>query len=226
MKKTAPFLIAIFLLVSLTACENIMSGNKISEGKIVYEIEYLDDEKENPLISLLPKTMEIQFKENNTATNIEGFLGTFKMRLISDFEAEKNHAVLRIMDKKYIQTVDFGDIPAGYELEDFTIENTDEKAEIAGYKCKVALVKVEGKDPIKLYYTDAINIKNPNAGNPFHEIEGVLLGFQVKLTGLNMRFRAKKVVAQEVSPDQFIIPEGYEEVSKEKLEGILLSFQE
>ncbi len=224
MKKATPFLIAILILF-VSSCETILSGNKISEGKIVYNIEYLDDENDNPLISLLPKTMEIKFKDNNTVTNIEGFFGTFKLRFISNLKKETNYSILRIMDKKYIQTVAFGEEPAGYEMPKFTIEKTDEITEIAGYECHVANVEIEGQETIKLYYTYDIKIKNPNANNPFSEIDGVLMGFQVKLTGINMKFEAKKVVGEIVDDTEFDIPSGYEEVTKEKLEGILLSFQ-
>ncbi len=224
MKKTTPFILATLILF-VSSCETILSGKKISEGKIVYNIEYLDDESDNPLISLLPKTMEIKFKNNNTVTNIEGFFGTFKLRFISDVETKTNYSILRIMDKKYIQTVAFGEEPAGYEMPDFTIEETNEKVEIAGYKCHVAIINSEGKEPIKLYYTYDIKIKNPNANNPFSEIDGVLMGFQVKLTGLNMKFEAKKVVEEIVDDSEFAVPDDYKEVTKEELEEILLSFQ-
>ena len=78
MKRNIKFLLITITTILFISCGNILSGEKIDEGKIVYKIEYLDDENDNPLISLLPKEMTIMFKDDNTVSRINGFFGTFK----------------------------------------------------------------------------------------------------------------------------------------------------
>ena len=222
----------ILLILTTTlffSCENILTGEQVDEGKILFKIEYLDDEKDNPLISLLPKEMTIIFKENNTVSHINGFFGTFKLTYITDSENKMNYSILRVMDKKYIYKVNDTEEPAGYnEMKDIRIEETEETDTIAGYLCHIAKAycpQISDK-PINLYYTYEINIKNPNANTPYKEIDGVLLGFQVKLTGINMKFVAEKVIEAEIDNSEFNIPKGYEPISKEEMEEILTSFQE
>lgn len=223
------FLLFILITVILSSCKEIFTGGRISEGSIVYEITYLDDEKDNPLIALLPKTMTTKFKDDNTLSEIEGFFGTFKLIYLSRFETGQNYSILRILDKKYMYQFDTAQPPAGYEnMDDFKIIKTEETIQIAGYNCKVAKLdcKTLCPEPLDIYYTNEINIESPNSNNPFKEIDGVLMGFQVKLAGINMKFLVKEVVKEEISDDEFNVPEGYTTVSKTELEDVLNSFQQ
>ena len=228
MKRNIKFLLIITTTILFFSCNNILSGEKIDEGKIVYKIEYLDDESSNPLIALLPKEMTIMFKDDNTVSRINGFFGTFNLTYITDLEEDKSYSILRVLDQKYIYKVNGSEVSAGYnEMGDITIEKTNEKITIAGYECKVAkaICPQISDEPIDLYYTDDIDIKDSNANNPFSEIEGVLLGFQIKLTGINMKFVAKKVVQLEIDNSEFNVPDGYKSITKEEMEEILIGFQ-
>ncbi len=229
MKKNIPiiYIVLAIIILSSSACETILSGKKISEGKIVYDIEYLDDSDENSLITLLPKTMTLKFKNNNTSSGI-GLGGLFSLSVISDLESKKSYTLLNIWGQKYIQTINAGEEPAGYNMPNFTIKETKEEIEIAGYKCHVALLDCENNEieQIKLFYTKDINIKDSNSNNPFNEIDGVLMGFQLRLLDLNMKFKAKKVIEEKIDDSEFQIPDGYETVTKEEMENILKDFQD
>jgi len=222
------YFLAFIFVISSISCKNSIFSGRISEGTIIYEISYLDDEKDNPLISLLPKEMTIKFKDNNSISYIEGFFGTFKLIYLTNYTEGKNSSILRILDKKYIYTVDTSQVPAGYnDMENLTIEKTDETIEIIGYDCNIAkcICPAISKDEILIYYTYDIKIENPNTNNPFKEIDGVLMGFQVKLAGINMKFIAKEVIKEVVDDSEFVIPEGFTSVSKTELEEVLQSFQ-
>lgn len=218
------------LLIAITgfSCTEIFTGGKINEGSIVYNITYLDDEKDNPLIALLPKTMTTKFKDNNTISTIEGFFQTFKLVYLSNYDEGINYSLLRILDKKYVYEFDTAQAPAGYEgMLDMEIELLDEQIEIAGFKCNTAkaFCPTLSDEPLIIYYTNQIKIAAPNSNNPFKQIDGVLMGFQVKLAGINMKFLAKEVVKEEIDESEFVMPDGYTQVSKSELEEILKSFQ-
>ncbi len=222
------FLFLLTSLTLLTACKQSIFSGKIDEGTIVYEISYLDDEEDNPLISLLPKEMTIKFKNNSSISYIEGFFGTFKLVYLTDYKTATNSTILKVMDKKYIYSVDTAQLPAGYaEMENIELQKTEQRIEILGYDCKVAkfVCPAISDQELYVYYTDEIAIKSPNTNNPFRELDGVLMGFQVKLTGINMKFIAKEVIEEKIEDTEFELPEGYKQVSKKELEDILQSFQ-
>jgi len=228
-KNQAIFLLLIFIAISCFSCKEIFNGGRISEGSIVYEITYLDDEKDNPLIALLPKTMTTKFKDDNTISTIEGFFGTFRLIYLSKYKEGINYSILRILDKKYMYQFDTAQPPAGYDMsmDKLKITVTDQKIQIAGFNCNIAtaLCPAISNEPLTIYYTDDINIEKPNSNNPFKQIDGVLMGFQVKLAGVNMKFIASEVIKEEIDDSEFIVPDGYNLVTKIELEDILKSFQ-
>jgi len=68
----------IFILFSFFGCKSVFHS-KPSEGIIHYELQYLESEDENPIISLLPTEMDIEFKDNFSHQKVEGWMGIFYM---------------------------------------------------------------------------------------------------------------------------------------------------
>ena len=84
----------IFLLIVSLSCNMSGFSGKIDEGTIEYDIVYLQDEKDNPLISLLPTTMSLKFKDELSIQKIEGWMGIFQMAGIADRGNNKRDAIL------------------------------------------------------------------------------------------------------------------------------------
>jgi len=72
-------LIIITTLVIFYGCKSDSFSCKLSEGTIEYEMKYLQSEKENPLISLLPTTMTLKIKDDKSIQKVEGWMGVFQM---------------------------------------------------------------------------------------------------------------------------------------------------
>jgi len=217
----------IFIVLSLLSCSDIGQKKKISEGEIEYQIEYLDNERDNPFIMLLPRKMITSFNENSSHTLIEGFFGTFKLSYILNSLQEKNFTLLQIMDKKYIYQADINNLAFGYQnMRNIKIQYTNKEKTIAGYKCKHAIANFQDgqNDSINLYYTDEINLQKPNLNNPFREIDGVLMEFTVKLVGINMKFLTNKVRQKETNPRLFEIPNGYTRITLHEMEKLVEDF--
>lgn len=213
----------------LYSCNNTFTEKKIDEGKIIFDIEYLDDEEDNYLIALLPSTMTLKFKDNNTISKIEGFFGAFRLVYISNLKEGKNYSLLRVMDQKYMYKADTVEQPFGYnQMLDISFKYLDDTTSIAGYFCNIAeaYCPAISDKPLMLYYTHDIDIASPNTNTPFKEIQGVLLGFQVRLSGINMKFIANEVVPEEIADEEFLIPDGYKIVSKKELEKVINSFNQ
>lgn len=213
---------SIILNIFFVGCSSIGGSD---EGAIVYEVIFDEQEKSsNPVIGLLPTEMTLYFKDNSSKTMIEGFMGMFITAYISNCETKKNSILFKVMaDRHYCQT-DFGEASLGFDpFDGLIIEETTESTDIIGLKANKVNVSFENSDiePFDVYYTKDVKVHNPNWNNPYKEIDGVLLDFRVKMKGITMHLKAKELKKQEISPDIFIIPEGYKEVSPDELNAIV-----
>lgn len=201
-------------------------GDKIDEGLIKFNIEYLDDEKENPVISLLPTEMTLKFKKSSTVAKINGFFGVFSMSYITDATKNINLTLLKIMDKKYMYEIDTSGQAVGYEqMVGLQVQKTQNTKMVAGYLCYEArIVCPEGREGFSVYYTNDLDIKGSNKYNPFKDIDGVLLEFRANLNNINMKFTAKEVVETKIENTEFSIPEDYKKVSKDEMQAIVDGF--
>ena len=214
-------LIIISILTFFVACDSSIFSGKLNEGVIEYNLEYLDDSNEKPIISLLPTEMKIQFKKGYYMQSVEGWMGIFRMAGVNNVEKKKKSALLKIMNKKYLYQVDGNSDGFGFNpMKDKKIEFTEETKEIAGYKCKKANVTWSDYSFI-VYYTDEISIDEPNWNNPFPEIEGVLLEYQYEMFDIKTKVTATSVKKEEVEDSVFEIPEGYKNVSKKEMEDVI-----
>ncbi len=232
MQKRYVFLTSIFVIFFIAGCS---LSEKPKQGKIVYSIEFLQDENQMPIIALLPKEVTAYFKGDQTSTVIDGFWGTFEIRFITDYRLGKNYTYLRIMNKKYVYEADTNTTPPGYEeMGNIKIVLNEEKGNydtvINNLNCYKALVysPIFGDKPAEFYYTYDIDIKNPNANTPFYKIKGVLVAFQVRLVGIDMKFKIKQIDLNPVDDKYFQLPSKgtYESMTKDELEKLFKSFTE
>lgn len=213
--------VSIILIIFTLSCDNLGFSGKLSEGTVEYDIVYLQDEKDNPLISLLPTTMSFKFKDDLSIQKIEGWMGIFQMAGIADRGNNKRDAILKIMNEKYYYETTMDGPPFGFdEMPDFKLKDSDSTKTIAGYLCKRKDVFVgdSAKAAFSIYYTDQIELENPNCNNPFKMVDGVLLEFQMSFQKIPMKLTAKKVTKEEIPDDEFNIPEGFSKVPMEKMQ--------
>lgn len=215
------YTILLFILITLiTSCGNYNTSGKIEEGVIKYDIKYFQSEAENPIISLLPTSMTYKFKDDNISQRIEGWMGIFHMAAISIPKKDENTALLKILNKKYLyQSLITNGKSFGYDEMPgmkITLVNDSIKT-IAGYKCHKAIVSFSDttKTPFDIFYTNDIELKNPNRNNPFREIDGVLLQYQMCFQNIRMLLAAKKIEGIEIPDEAFEVPDGYETVNRE-----------
>jgi len=218
-KKTTYLFILVLLLFGC-------GKSGVNEGIIKYDITFNEQErKTNSVIDLLPTEMEQVFKNGSSKSKIEGFMGMFLTALISNTHTKTNSYVFKVMtDKNYCQTK-FGEKTLGFDpMPGIHMKKTMEKKEIAGYKAKKVIVTFD--DPsipsYDIYYTDDIEIENPNWSNPYTEVKGVLLEFRIKMKGITMKIKAKEVVKKEISDSEFDIPSGFKKVSPQTLDSLIV----
>ena len=219
-------LFSIFTIFFLSQCSTKDSNgnNKFTEGTIKYKIEYSDKDKDKLIVTILPTEMTQKVKDKSYMYQLEGWLGSFRISYISDADKNLNASLLKYMGNKLCNEDVLTGHTYGFDsLPDFDIIKTKETKLIAGYKCKKATIQF--KDTVNksfdIFYTNDINVKNANWTNPFNEVDGVLLEWQVDMKGIRMLLTATEILHCEVSDKDFEIPTGYKRITTHSMDSII-----
>lgn len=225
MKK--PLLLAFascLYILAFTGCSNT-NEKFISEGSIEYDATCVD--QSNSMASMAPSKMTIKFKNNKSCAEMSAGMGLFSTSFISDPETKSMIQLVKLLNKKFSLVEHEADIKKENAL--YPVEITPVKGTkvIAGYNCKKAHVKVndENASEFDVYYTEDLNIKDPNFANPYCKIDGVLMEYQLKKFGLEMKFTAKTVKPEEIDDATFELPAEYKAISKAEMDNFFLSLQ-
>lgn len=216
-------LIVIAVLILLVGCTNTKNEEGINQGYIIYKITYSGDKLENISPSMLPKRMYLEFNEEFTMNTIEGFMGIFKLSNYTSLRNRKTLTRLKVIDKNYFFKSKRNEpICCFDEMIINEIKVTTEEKNIAGFTCKKAIAYLENRnETIVLYYTNDILLDKPNAVNPYHKIDGVLMEFNLYLNNLNMRFTAQSFENKEIQKKDLNIKEDYKMVSRAQMTEII-----
>lgn len=92
---------------------------------------------------------------------------------------------------------------------------TDETKEVAGYKCKKAVVVMEGAGEMEVYYTEDL----PSGANKqFEGLKGFPLEYKIAQGPMKIKVTAQSVKMEKVDKGLFEIPEGYDKMSFEEFQ--------
>jgi len=219
-------LIVLFFLL-LSSCGTIDFSDQ-PQGVIEYDVAYISNKSSMPT-NLLPRKVVLKFRASKSITSINGFMGMFSLRNISDVKKHTNTMMLKVMDNKYYYTGEKNEAPFFFDgLKDMKILKVNENQTIAGLLCHKAIVSFSDTSikPFELYYTNEIKIKEPNKSTPFSAIEGVLMQFDIQISNIQMKLTATKYQKDQVPSDLFDIPQEYKSVNRDKLKGVLTKLLE
>lgn len=198
--KFTTLLSVLLLFIGFTSCKS----EPLKEGKIVYAIDYPDQKDNFFLYSILPKEMELFFKDGRMHSSIK------KANLINSLYVDCNKkqvaAYFNYGTEAYNVTLIENEIKAMLAVQKkYKISYLNETDTIAGYDVKKALAtsETDPRDKIELWYTEDISINNPNWYNPFHEVPGVLLAYSIDRYGIRMVFKAKSV--EEIAVEEALL---------------------
>jgi hypothetical protein len=224
MKKRSLLFVISGILIWTAGCKQ--SDEKfISEGEIEYQASVID--QNNSMATMAPSKMTVRFKANKSCAEMTAGMGLFSASFISDPEKKTFTQLVKILNKKFILTLDEAMIQKENGRYPVKLIPTNETKHIAGYKClKVKVIPLDHKSmPYDIFYTKDLNIKNPNFTNPFHKVDGVLMEYQLKKFGLEMRFIATSVKKEAVDDKCFQVPPEYKKVSEKEMRMIFDDLQ-
>ncbi|MFT4660597.1 MAG: hypothetical protein ACI8XB_000865 [Patiriisocius sp.] len=231
MKYAFTLLLLFAIIYGCQNASNIILRNKISEAVIDYDITFPYIEADGLTASFLPNKMTMHLKGNQYSTKIKTYGGIFKSANIVDTKERQFTQMLKIFKKKVTCDYNTTDMRNFIdEFPNFTLIPSTETKEVVGIMCKKATgVFHDISTPdITIYYTNKFKIKDPNWCNPFSEIDGVMLAYEIEQFDTRARITAANVTVESVNDEEIIKEPGYIEVEyaamKIEFEKIMDSF--
>ncbi len=201
------------------------TGKAADEGTIEFTATVVD--QANPMAGLAPSKMIIKFKNNKSCAEMSAGMGLFSTSFISDPEKKTLTQLVKLLNKKLSLVLDAAAIEKENAAYKFDLTPLKEVKMIAGYKCQSAHVKMHDdfETEFDIFYTNELKIDNPNFANPFHMIDGVLMEYQMKKFGLEMKFTAKTVKKEDIDDSVFELPAEYKPISAEEMNTLFEQLQ-
>jgi GLPGLI family protein len=92
------------------------------------------------------------------------------------------------------------------KYEGITCDMKDDSIEIAGYKCRKAIINLSSGETIDVFYTDSIKAVSSIIEPAFSCIPGLVLQYEVNSNRGKVIFKAAQVTKDPIAKDVFIIP--------------------
>jgi GLPGLI family protein len=194
-------------LIFLCSCAS--KEEVVDEGTIMYSADYPNHKKNIFLYNILPKEVEISFKDGKVRNDISR--GNFQNIMLLDCNKNEMDIYFQYGEEAFKTKLSSKEIQRMLnEQTQFDIQFTGETDTLAGFNVKKALAtnRKDKNDVVTLWYTEEIQLKNPNWYNTFKEVPGVLLAYSVDRFGIRMEYKATKFIpkADESKKPLFTLP--------------------
>jgi hypothetical protein len=183
----------------------------MKEGKVIYDVTF-EGEEINPMVkAMLPSEVVTYFGDNKTCMVISMGMNMMETKLISDASELKYTTMVAAMGKKIAMILNKKQVDENYlDRVDLKVVHTSEVKEIAGVKCKEAVVTDSTQNSYSVYYTDDLALDKPNWSSPFREIDGLLMEYSIQVAGMKMNLKAREIVNEKQDPAFFVVPSDYQ----------------
>ena len=222
-------IVLVVVSIILSGCKKAASEGIYEKGRIEYKIQYIENNHNHISSTLLPKKMKLEFNQEYSTNVIEGFMGVFRLNSVINFKHKRCSTLLEILNKNYLFKGKRGDEMCCFEpMNKMEIAYTEETKQIAGLNCKKAIIKLpEKNEKFEVYYTNDIRLSNANISNPYSDIDGVMMDFQLNLTGLKMKFTAEKFEKDNnIKPHKLKVPDNCTIVTRQQMVQIINKLME
>jgi len=209
--------LSLFLgLVCVFAFQPSVNAQKSFEGKLTYTIEYVKiPEEMKGMESMLPQGMLTYIKGNKSRTEQDAGMGG-KTIIIHDNDKMETMVMMDMFGQKMaIVPTAAEQKESQAEMDKMQVEFSSETKEIAGYKCKKAMVTAPDMDfPFTVFYTDEI----PNGNAQYTKLPGMPLEYTMEQQGMKMKISVTTIDKEKVDASVFEIPKDYEKLTGEELQ--------
>lgn len=218
------FVVIVASVIALTGYSCRDKGDKnINQGEIHYSIEYHGAVGIMPK-EVMPRNLIVSFKANKILFDISAPFGNSGILNLSNPEKGIYDTYISLLTWRYFYSATPGEDPPGFDaMKGMVIRKTSKTGMICGFNCKNAEVTLPGNSDriFQIWYTNEINVKNPNASTPFREIDGVLMNFFFLMGTAEMHFSAETVYKKDIPDKVFERREKYMRVSRNDIDKFM-----
>jgi hypothetical protein len=206
------------IAVACIAC-SVKGGKNIDQGEIHYDIEYSGVIGSVPK-EVLPKNLIVSFKDDKILFEMLSPIGNSGIINLANPKEEIYDTYFSLFTIKYYYAAKKGEMYPGFEaMEGMEVRKTDKTTVICGYNCRNAEVSFP-TDRSRIYdvwYTDEIDVRNPNEASPFYQIDGVMMSFFFLIGHSELRFTAETVYRKDIPDEMFERRPKYLRASREEI---------
>ena len=205
----------IILLLAIALLPQLINAQKVFEGFVNYQIEYLSVPDEvKGFESMLPQEMT-KYMSGSKMRVEQTIMGEGTQIVISDSDANTGTVLMNVLGTQIAMVIDGDEMAdAKEEKKKQKVKITKETKKIAGYKCKKAIVEMEGMDaPVIVWFTNEFK----SSIEDYNKIDGLVLSYTSLAEGMQMRLTAEVVQKEGVDSSMFEIPDGYDVVTQDEL---------
>lgn len=202
---------------TLQSCKGEEKHGGSEEGVIEFDSKAVD--QTHPLSGLAPGSAILRYKKEKFVIEMST-MGMFNMSVIGDLQTKTLIQTVKFMDIKQFCLENEAEIKQENDQYKIKIEETKETKKMLGLKCyKLKVTMVDNPTvTFDAWYTKDLGMENCNALTPYAPVKGVLLDYQIKKMGMEMRFLAKKIDNIEVPDNTFEVPATMKKVSKAEMQ--------
>ena len=218
MRLTYVLFIAVIFAMTGYSCRH--KGAKfLSQGEIHYNIEYSGKIGAMPR-EFLPQNLVVSFKNDKILFEMITPFGNSGILNLSNPEKGIFDTYFSLFTIRYFYAAKPGEMYPGFEeMNGMELIKTSKTAVICGFNCKNAEVYLpfDKSKAYEIWYTDEINIQNPNASTPFYQIDGVLMSFFFYMGSAELHFEVETVYQKDISDDTFERRNTFTKISREEI---------
>ena len=215
------FIAVIFAITGFSCKEK--GGKYINQGEIHYNIDYIGSFGPMPK-EVLPKNLIVSFKNNKILFEMISSFGNSGILNLANPDKGILDTYFSLFTVKYFYAVQPGEQFPGFEaMQGIMINKTSKTSMICGFNCKNAEVTfpVDRSKIYQIWYTNEINIKNPNTATPFSQIDGVLMSFFFFLGPAELHFDAETVYKKQIPDEAFERRNRFMRVSRAEIDKFI-----
>jgi hypothetical protein len=209
--------IAMILAMAGYSCRE-RGGKYIDQGEIHYNIDYIGSFGGMPK-EFLPQNLIVAFKKNKLLFEMTGF-GKSGILNLTNPDKGIYDTYFSFFSKKFYYASDAGEVFPGFEAMDgMVLKKTSKTSVICGFNCKNIEVTFPSDEKLRydIWYTNEINVKNPNASTPFSSVDGILMNFIFRMGAAELHFSVETVYKKDIADETFERREDYRRVSKSQI---------
>lgn len=194
-------------------------AQKKFEGTIKFDLSYEDLPAEMAAMeAMLPDEMVTVVKGEKSRLEQSMGMGMSSVT-ITDMKKGSGILLMDMMGKKVAMEMTKEELEKmdknGSSKKKPEFKYIDGEKEIAGFKCKKAIVVLEGAGEMELYYTEGLPA---GASTQFEGLKGFPLEYTIAQGPMKIKVTASSVKQEKINSSLFEIPDGYDKMTFEEFQ--------